>query len=80
MFYSINSNNYVMNTTKLVVKIGEKNSGKIGLLDNQKPELKFLGTQIRILEKFRFAYSSPFTDPKFRVSELKPLLVRVPEP
>jgi len=42
-FNSINNNNYIMDTTKLLVKIGKK-FRKIGLLGNQKPELKFSGT------------------------------------
>ena len=42
--YSINNNNYIMDKTKLLVKIGKK-FRKIGLLGNQKPEPKFSGTQ-----------------------------------
>jgi len=71
MFYSINSDNYIMDTTKLLVKIGKKNLGKIGSLDNQKLELKFLGTKIRIPEKFWFGYSSPFYRPEISDTRIK---------
>ena len=54
MVYNINSNNYIMNTTKLLVKIGKKIFLKIGLLDNKKPNQNF-----RIPEKFWFGYGSP---------------------
>ena len=64
MFYSINSDNYIMDITNLLVKIGKKNLGKIRLSGNQKSESKFLGTHIRITEKFRFGYGSPFYQPE----------------
>jgi len=60
MFYSINSNNYITNTTKVLVKIGKKNLGKIELLENQKSELKFSGFRIRIPEILWFRYGSLF--------------------
>jgi len=51
IFYSINSNNYIIDTTKLLVEIGKKNLEKIGLLDNQKPEPKFLR---KVIIRIRF--------------------------
>jgi len=53
-----------MDTINLLVKTGKKNLEKIGFLGNQKPELKFSGTQIQIPEKFRFRYGLPFYQPK----------------
>ena len=44
MFYSINSDNYIMDTTKLLVKI--KKLKDIGLLGNKKPEVKSLLVRI----------------------------------
>jgi len=63
-----------MDTTKLLAKIGKKNLGKNGLLDNQKPEPKFSGTRkVSVRVRLTILLTRNFGYPKR-------LLVRVPEP
>uniref|UniRef100_A0A7C9A334 Uncharacterized protein n=1 Tax=Opuntia streptacantha TaxID=393608 RepID=A0A7C9A334_OPUST len=79
IFYSINNNNYIMDTTKLLVKIGKKLE-KIGLSDNHKPKPKIRLPKFRYPKYFGLDKVHHFSDPKFRVPEPKHVLVRIPEP
>jgi len=69
MFYSINSNNCIIATKKLLAEIEKKNR-KSGLLGKPKPESK----------NFDSNMGHHFVDSKFWVLKLKSPLVRLPKP
>jgi len=72
-FYSINNNNYTINTTKLLVKIGKRFLKKLGYWLTKNPNWNFWVYEFGYPKYVGSDTVHHFTDLKFQVPKLKSL-------